>query len=54
MLRYYFRILHKPSFRYFYYENLPKNIYKNPEFWIEKLDKPIEPHRLVKKNLCIK
>lgn len=50
MLRYYFRILHKPSLRYFYYEKLPKNIMNNDEYWIKKLTNPIEAHRL-NKNL---
>ena len=48
MLKYYFRILHKPSLRYFYYEKLPKNIIYNDEYWIKKLNNPIEAHRLNK------
>ena len=46
----YFRIVCKNTYKYFYYRTLPKNILNDSNYWIEKLDKPIQLIQLTKYN----
>ncbi len=50
MNRFYFRIVCKNTYKYFYYKTLPKNIMNDPNYWIEPLHKPIEIMQLTKNN----
>ena len=42
MNKYYFRIVCKNSFKYFYYKNLPKDIINDNNYCIYKLKTPID------------
>lgn len=42
MNRFYFRVMDKKNLRYFYCKTLPKNIITNKQFWVQKLNEPVQ------------
>jgi hypothetical protein len=45
-IKYYFRILNRNNFKYYYYKKIPNGIYNNSKYLITKINEPINIYKL--------